>query len=950
MQTKDFLRHVWSEQGHYCVVGKDAQNIVKPFFVDTIEKATLKIDVLLKEKVDVYYACSTWIDPTERKHTNAKEQKILWLDVDCGYDEKKRKWKDYRTKEDALVALRLFNDTVKLPDPTIVDSGNGIHCYWSFTEPVDKVVWKPIAQGLKFLCVKHGFKSDPSCTADVSRILRVPNTKNYKDLSNPKDIMVIQEGEHTPFDELAALIPAELSQSQPKTKPVLDEATKAILGNHSSRFRKIIERCKIKDGCNQLEYIMTHQTEVDYDLWRAGLSIATFCEDKDVAIHAISRFHDDYDYEKTVRKAEDIAGPHSCKVFESIRPEGCIKCKHKSTITTPIQLGRFIARATGSDNVIEAKSEALDEVVTFKIPDYPYPYFRGKNGGVYKGMPDDDDDGIRVYDYDFYLVERLNDSTHGESSWFKLHLPKDGVVEFIARTSDLLTKDKARQILVDYGVIAHGKQIDHIIDYIVASVQSQQRDKEASPMHKQYGWNPGATELKNKILIGNREISAFGTKYVPISQELEEINPTLQKKGSYEVWKEAISVYERKGMELRAFGFFCAFGSLLMPFFEHREKSAVINLYHPESGQGKTTILQAMTSVYGNPDLSSKLIQVWGDTANSIVNRMGHMNNLPAAVDEFTDVKSHELHSFLKFMATGRGKNRLGNGVNKERTNDTVFNLICLVSSNTDFRQIMFSDRAKASGEMARFVQLRIERDNTLTKSEADNYFGKLFDNYGHAGEVYAKYLISNLDKVKADLKRMQQKIDKELDIKGEDRKYSATLAAVFLGAIIAKQLGIHNINIDPVYKAIGAELKKSKGDLKERDFDAMQTLGDFLNEARSNLLVINSKVDSRLGVSEAPIQRPHLSLKVRMEPDSQTIYIPASIMREYTNQMKIDYNDFVQGLKDYKVLKKASAPKTLHKGLEMSAPPVRCLWIDCTGFEELQLENLPVDIPKSVN
>ena len=129
-----------------------------------------------------------------------------------------------------------------------------------------------------------------------------------------------------------------------------------------------------------------------------------------------------------------------------------------------------------------------------------------------------------------------------------------------------------------------------------------------------------------------------------------------------------------------------------------------------------------------------------------------------------------------------------------------------------------------------------------------------------------------------------------------------------------------------------------------------MQTLGDFLNEARSNLLVINSKVDSRLGVSEAPIQRPHLSLKVRMEPDSQTIYIPASIMREYTNQMKIDYNDFVQGLKDYKVLKKASAPKTLHKGLEMSAPPVRCLWIDCTGFEELQLENLPVDIPKSVN
>ena len=119
--------------------------------------------------------------------------------------------------------------------------------------------------------------------------------------------------------------------------------------------------------------------------------------------------------------------------------------------------------------------------------------------------------------------------------------------------------------------------------------------------------------------------------------------------------------------------------------------------------------------------MNANLIQVWGDTGNAVINRMGYMNNLPSAVDEFTKVSAEQLHEFLKFMATGRGKNRMDNsGKNKERHNDTVFNLISVVSSNTDFRTVVFSENAKASGEMARFLQIRIDEDKTLTKEQAD--------------------------------------------------------------------------------------------------------------------------------------------------------------------------------------------------------------------------------------
>jgi hypothetical protein len=181
---------VWPSQGIYCIVGKDHQNNISPKFVNTIEDAAIVADKLVKDKYDVYFACSTYTQPTERTKNNAKEEKALWLDIDCGFDEKKNKYKDYKSKDAALVALRKFTDETGLPDPTIVDSGRGVHCYWTFTEPVPKEIWHPVAEGLKFLCVKQSLFADGSCTADAARILRVPNTKNFKDIKNPQPVVV----------------------------------------------------------------------------------------------------------------------------------------------------------------------------------------------------------------------------------------------------------------------------------------------------------------------------------------------------------------------------------------------------------------------------------------------------------------------------------------------------------------------------------------------------------------------------------------------------------------------------------------------------------------------------------------------------------------------------------------------------------------------------------------
>jgi hypothetical protein len=357
-----------------------------------------------------------------------------------------------------------------------------------------------------------------------------------------------------------------------------------------------------------------------------------------------------------------------------------------------------------------------------------------------------------------------------------------------------------------------------------------------------------------------------------------------------------------------------------------------------------------MTSIYGDPNLDAKLILLRGDTMNSIINRLGYMGNLPQAIDEMTDPTPQEIHELLKFATTGRGKNRMTNGANGERQNVTVFDLIAVLSSNTDFRRVIFNEKAVASGEIMRFIQLRIEQDNTLTKAEADEIFGSLLHNFGHAGEIYAQYLVQNVDAVKKQLKEMQLKIDKEMGLSGKERFFSATLAAVFTGAMIAKHLGLHDIPLAPVLKAISAQMSLSRTDIVDNGFDGLSSLADYINTNIRDILVINGGIDGRSNMPQpAPIVKPMTSIKARIEPDLELLYIPVSEFRLYCDKIKVPQADFIKSLKKSGVLKESSENKNITKGMDITGPSVRCVWINTKGITELGMNSLSFDLPKDV-
>ena len=246
METAQILRELLGGNGYYCVFaarGKDNVRIQK--FYDTVDEVVRAANKFDADGMDVYFALSTFKEPSNRKGDNAVELKSLFLDLDCGPS------KEYPTQKLAVDALRNFCKQLSLPKPLMINSGRGVHVYWPLSEAVSTKDWVDAAERLKKACADNGLLADPAVTADVARILRVPNTHNYKD-DPALPVQAYGVDIPTPVD-LSEFV-SKLGVTMPVT--TLDVGTDALYEayaeNSENVFKTIIEKTAQKKGCAQL--------------------------------------------------------------------------------------------------------------------------------------------------------------------------------------------------------------------------------------------------------------------------------------------------------------------------------------------------------------------------------------------------------------------------------------------------------------------------------------------------------------------------------------------------------------------------------------------------------------------------------------------------------------------------------------------------------------------------
>ena len=906
-----FLQKILPDEGYYCIVGLRDGESPKQSFYDVWEDVDTEIENLLKDNFNVYFACASFTESEKRTQENALYMKSFWLDLDCG------EGKPYPNQADALEALLSFCQRTKLPAPTIINSGRGVHIYWILTEAIDRDSWNPVARQLKILCKEKGLEADPAVTADSARILRVPDTLNHK-TDPPSKVSILHESPEITFAEISSLI----GTTEVTNGNTFAETDPRKKNNQQFSFAKIVQKIVKGKGCTQIEYALKHQDKVDYNLWRAVLSIAANCKDSDVAIHAVSDKHPDYDRQKTEEKAVDLIDKaYRCDTIDETNINICDDCPHFGRIRSPIELGLEVKEQEEDDNLI------LD----FMPPKLPYPFFRAQEGGIYKKARDPDDEDVIIYHNDLFLVKRLYDKEKGDMALAKLFLPKDGIREFLIPLASMTSKEELRKILSAQGVVMMPKQLDNMMVYLIECTKSQQSQDEAEIMRTQFGW----VDNDSKFILGDKEINCSAVRYSPPSPKTESICKWLVAKGDIEEWKNVIQVYNKPNFEPHAFGFFTAFGA---PLIKHLGfNGALINLINSSSGTGKSTVLKMCNSVYGHPD---KLLAQETDTFAHKMYRLGVMNNLPYTVDEITNMHPESVSTLLYNVSQGSGPGRMQSQNNIERKNDTNWSLIALASSNASMAEKLSLIKQFADGEIMRLLEYRIDRTDNISKSDAYKLFeGGLLNNYGLAGPIYIEYLVKNLAKA-VDLARgIQEHLDAKASLNSRERFWSAVISCNIAGAQIASHLKLINLDIPRVLNWASNELVDIlREQIIEPEIDFVGVLGGFLNANRGHILVVNGAQDARNSITPLPIVEPRYELTTRLEPDTEILYVFSKAIRNYCAKEQIIFKDLVRDLKE-KGIHQGTVRKRLAKGTSINSPPVEAHIFKLDGTDLIDTE-----------
>lgn len=1006
MTPGKFLRLIWPDTGFYCIAHPfkpkgSSVTVYSHHVFDTISKAVTHVHEQ-KHLKDVYFAMLSldaervWdAEKTDyktgqkgawavRKQENMAHSKVVFFDVDVGPEPEK-----YATQADALRALIDFCTAAKLPLPTLVSSGGGVHVYWHLDAAMPRLQWRELAWKMRQLASGLKFRVDPTRTIDVTSVLRVPDTLNWKDRQNPRPVQVLQEGSVTPvaaFERLAAdaLIANGIEAGPAPVGRAVNPALAHISHNlPTQEFRDFGAPPTLEEvgaACGQVREMVKAYTDpkhpnfrsLDNTAWYRGmLATVKHVEDGDDWCRKLTNLdpRTNADLDAKLAQLEQFpparcetlqeympwkdAPCHGCKAFGNASIPNPLACARKTTPAPPPQPETPPPPPPPPSSDAPTYQPPLTTpsllLQAATIPNPPWPFERLKTGEV--AITNKDKDGNTttkiLLSHDLYPLRRLSNKVEGqEQQVWRTMLPRSGAHDFILPAATLYDGRALSSVLANNGVYPTKADISGLQDYMVAYIASLQTKADAEEQSTHLGWS----EDYKRFLLPDKTLESDGSvKRSSLSEGAARSASHMGKAGDMATQVELLRFYEHPAYIPNQSVILDAFASVI--FYATGHAGVVVNC-SGDSGASKSTTLYAAASVWGHPTLWPINGTNRGATANARAQRIMVNANLPTMVDEITHILPRDAADMVMSITQPGHRLRLSQDGHEKATSTNHKSAIMIATANSSLHSLLSHDNTAGTASSMRVFEMQFRAQRVHTKAEADEFLRQLKLHYGHLGEMFVQFVSANRVAVENRVHTLMREIDDEGKILSAERYWSARIACILVAGEICKALGIIHYDISAIRRwALISQIPAMRGTVREEYRDSLAILQDYIAESHGGILVIgtstaigtNTAGQSSVGESSYSLNNVNGALRGHFETGAGVLYLHKQSFKEYCNRTGASSSRVLAELcEPYAQTGASPSPicigkntrRTLGKGTPHAKGQVYCVAIDMNHAE----------------
>ena len=945
MQAREFLQKILPSEGFYCL----ARPHQKGYFLhrtfsdlDKMVRVSQEMDAM---EHDVYFCIASLkqervYDPTKnngsgghryRTKANIHQLKSAFFEVDVlrpdemeGATEEDLERK-YSSKDEALQDLKRFCKALDWPLPSLVSSGWGYHIYWPLTEPVKPSDYEVFIKKMKLAAKKLEFKLDISA-ADISRVFRVPGTRNHKRRYSKQKVEVLKMMPEVGFDDLTSKLDAYLQGQHVDTSGIVPRThLPDYLNFGDSNLDDIQEPLKLRpivENCGAIRECIDMKADVSYHHWYHTLQVVRHCENGEALAHKISALGKDYDQSETDKMLRSLTEkgipPTLCKTFAN-DSTACQACPHWGKINTPASLGRDTKKLREEIKLAMVQGSG-------KIPEPPFPYKMSKDSGITITQRDKEGNQFEetIFPYEVKPVKRLfSEREHKEITLWQAHTPSDGTQDIELPSSALYDKRAFSIALADAGIYSDLSRVDALRGYMVSYTQEVQKLLPKEYMYSRMGWRDD-----QKFVLGS-QIYASGGVFPCSFERTGRVADAVHSSGSLDEWREIMTFFEGEEYAGHQLAIGAGFGSILMPLTGIL--GGIINIMG-RSGEGKSTVQKVINSIWGHPTRMMLPAEARSSTYNAKISFINMMNNLPVCAEEITNASIDEVGSLAYAITQGSEKWR-ADIKGSIRESQGGWCTIMVSSSNTSLHEKLHNQQG-ASAKALRIFEYYLPKTTTHSIIEYQQGVDlPLLNHYGTAGPEYLRYVIANIDRAKALVQKFTSDMYYGLSLKPEERVWAAVLACSITGLQLARELDLHKFNLEDVRLFAFNQTKYMRKAVRDMSPTTAEILTNYLNENIRNMLVIESTgSDQAASTTSYVIQKPYGSLDIRYEVDSEHILISQQAFREWCAENSVMYREVLRDAEHLSIVINSSGKRTLSAGTDINTGRVRCIVINAAA------------------